>query len=490
MVDSAPQRKFSPLALLFVAFLPTCTTEDPAPKDPPVVVVGMDGLEWSVLQPLLEQGKLPNFKKLIDRGVAGGLTTFQPTFSPVVWTSIATGVPAEKHGILYFSEMKGGRRVPGGLPYTSNSRKVPAVWNIASDADRDVLSVGWWVSWPAEEVKGRVVASYAAQAQGQIFWKAGVWADGLPQLTYPEELMQDIFPHLEAGRPDGPIRSQYEEIFNRIPGDLRPREEMHLDPWAFPRGRDAFFRISYHSDRTHLAIFKEQMEEQVADLNMVYFGLPDVAGHFWWRYREPGAYQYSVPADHVAQLQTHIDKAYIAADGFLGEIVATAPDNARIMVISDHGMHGGNFRSESAVQSGLHEDAPPGVLIMAGPGIRTEGLKPTVEWNYPVIFPGPDGRPVRQQRSLMAPEAVGSVYDITPTLLDLLDLPPARDMSGQSLRQHFEQEWIDAHPLNPIATYNVGYRAATPPRVPKEGLDKEFEAGVLGALGYGEVAEH
>ena len=484
------------LAILALALtlLPSCgeepsnnangTTSTSSFDGPPIVVVGMDGLEWAVMKPLLDAGKLPNFQKLIERGVGGGLATFQPTFSPVVWTSIATGMPREKHGIMYFSEWRNGRPVPGGLPYTSNSRKVPAVWNIASDHDRDVLSVGWWVSWPAEQVNGRVVASYAAQAQGQLLWKPGIWKDGLPELTFPKGLKEVIAPHLEAGRPDGPVRSDYEEIFNRIPGDALPPEQMDQDPWAFPRGRDAFFRISYHADRTHLEIFKEQLAEYCASLNMIYFGLPDVAGHFWWRYREPGAFQYSIPPEQAAQLQRHIDKSYIIADGFLADIVASAPDNARIMVISDHGMHGGNFNNPNAVQSGLHEDAPPGVLIMAGPGIRAEGLKPTVEWNFQVVVPGPGGRAVRENRKLMAPAEVGGVYDITPTLLDWLGIPTARDMSGSSLRQHLEQEWLDAHPLQAIATYSTGYRAATPPRVPSKDLNKVFQESVLEQMGY------
>ncbi len=448
---------------------------------PPVVVVGMDGLEWSVMKPLLDAGKLPHFEKLIDRGVAGGLSTFQPTFSPVVWTSLATGVPRERHGIMYFSEWGARGPVRDGLPYTSNCRKVPAVWNIAADNDREVLNVGWWVSWPAEELNGgRVVASYAAQAQGQLLWKPGVWEDGLPRLTFPDELKHVIKPHLDAGSPDGPVRSEYEEIFNIIP----PTAKGQFDPWAFPRGRDGFFRISYHADRTHLSIFKEQLEEYPGHLNMVYFGLPDVAGHFWWRYRESQDFQYSIPKEQVAMLQAHVDKAYIAADGFLGEIVESAPEDARIMVVSDHGMHGGNFANPNAVQSGLHEDAPPGVLIMAGPGIRAEGLKPTVEWSYDVVMPGPGGRAVRQKRNLMAPEEVGGVYDITPTLLVWMGLPAAMDMSGKPLRRHMDQAWQDANPVQTVPSYAIGYRPATPPMEPSENMNELFKENLMGQLGY------
>ena len=41
----------------------------PEREGPPVLVVGMDGLEWSVMDPLLRQGRLPAFAALLERGV-------------------------------------------------------------------------------------------------------------------------------------------------------------------------------------------------------------------------------------------------------------------------------------------------------------------------------------------------------------------------------------------------------------------------------------
>ena len=73
--------------------------------------------------------------------------------------TIATGRMPQDHGIPFFSELdpRNGMPKEGGLPYTSECRRVPAIWNLAGDAGLDVLSVGWWVSWPAEAVKnGRI----------------------------------------------------------------------------------------------------------------------------------------------------------------------------------------------------------------------------------------------------------------------------------------------------------------------------------------------
>ena len=56
------------------------------------LVVGVDGLEWSVLRPLLEQGRCPELAALMERGSFGRLLTLDRTLSPVVWTSIVSYV--------------------------------------------------------------------------------------------------------------------------------------------------------------------------------------------------------------------------------------------------------------------------------------------------------------------------------------------------------------------------------------------------------------
>lgn len=421
-------------------------------EGPPVVVIGIDGMTWDVAEPLLEQGRMPHMAALLERGVGGDLETFVPTFSPVLWTTIATGQGTKEHGIRYFSEIgPNGQPLRDGLPYTSNSRQVPAIWNLAGEAGRTVDSVAWWVSWPAEQVpEANIVASYAAQAQAAILWKPLVWEDGIPELTWPPELQQEIAPILAAGSPTGELVAEYNERFGMIDRG-----------WRVPYSRDVLFRGTYHADRTHLRIFQQLMrDEGLADLSMVYFGLPDVAGHFFWRYREPEAYHYTVPPKMVERIHAHIDKAYLAVDDWLGEIVADLPEDAIVMLISDHGMGPANLNHEKAVQSGAHEDGPPGIFVLAGPQVKAQGLLPA-------------GR-----------RAVGNLLDITPTLLDYLRLPREPGMKGQSMRSLMTSTWQEGHPALPARTTPSPFRAATSPRVPKEGMSEIFHEGI-DSLGYG-----
>ena len=93
-----------------------------------VLLVGWDAADWKIITPLMDQGRMPNVQRLVERGVMGQIATLKPVLSPMLWTSIATGKRPFKHGIHGFSEP-----TPDGLgirPVTNLSRTVRAVWNI------------------------------------------------------------------------------------------------------------------------------------------------------------------------------------------------------------------------------------------------------------------------------------------------------------------------------------------------------------------------
>jgi predicted AlkP superfamily phosphohydrolase/phosphomutase len=103
---------------------------------------------------------MPNLAALIERGSRSRLLTISPTLSPVIWTTIATGVKPERHGIVDFTAVN--KDTGAAVPVTSNLRRVPALWNILSGAGRTVGFVGWWASFPAEKVDGYIVSDRIA----------------------------------------------------------------------------------------------------------------------------------------------------------------------------------------------------------------------------------------------------------------------------------------------------------------------------------------
>ena len=67
-----------------------------------VFVIGFDGMDPTLSRKWMDEGKLPNFRKLSEEGTFRTLNTTQPSESPTAWASFATGVNPGKHSIYDF----------------------------------------------------------------------------------------------------------------------------------------------------------------------------------------------------------------------------------------------------------------------------------------------------------------------------------------------------------------------------------------------------
>ncbi len=64
--------------------------QDPSGRNDPqkkVLVIGWDAADWKVINPLIDQGKMPHTAALVERGVMGDLATLHPVLSPMLWTT-------------------------------------------------------------------------------------------------------------------------------------------------------------------------------------------------------------------------------------------------------------------------------------------------------------------------------------------------------------------------------------------------------------------
>src|SRR5262245_11187408 len=77
-------RKAGPLAVAEIA--------GRAQPGRPVIFVGLDGADWQLLDRYVAAGAMPNLARLLAEGAGGALETIHPPLSPIVWTSMMTGV--------------------------------------------------------------------------------------------------------------------------------------------------------------------------------------------------------------------------------------------------------------------------------------------------------------------------------------------------------------------------------------------------------------
>jgi predicted AlkP superfamily phosphohydrolase/phosphomutase len=96
-----------------------------------VLIVGLDGADWTIVDPLMAAGRMPNLLRLVNGGVPREPPLDHPMLSPVIWTSIATGVEPARHGVIDFLAPSAAG---ANEPVTSAARRTPALWEILSEA--------------------------------------------------------------------------------------------------------------------------------------------------------------------------------------------------------------------------------------------------------------------------------------------------------------------------------------------------------------------
>lgn len=117
-----------------------------------VLVLGVDGLEPSMTKKFMDQGKMPNMKKLVEHGACREdlfMLCAPPTITPPLWTTLATGAYANTHGITCFWMQDHDHL--DTLSYSLDSRmcKAEQVWNVTAEAGKKTLVWHWpGSSWP------------------------------------------------------------------------------------------------------------------------------------------------------------------------------------------------------------------------------------------------------------------------------------------------------------------------------------------------------
>ena len=97
-----------------------------------LLVIGLDGASFNVLDRLIEKGLLPNIAKLIRDGDRADLETTFPPITSSAWSSFMTGKNPGKHGIFEF--MKRDHDSRRELAVNASFRQVPAIWDLLSES--------------------------------------------------------------------------------------------------------------------------------------------------------------------------------------------------------------------------------------------------------------------------------------------------------------------------------------------------------------------
>jgi predicted AlkP superfamily phosphohydrolase/phosphomutase/tetratricopeptide (TPR) repeat protein len=358
-----------------------------------VLVIGWDAADWKVINPLLDAGLMPALEGLINKGSMGKLATLDPPLSPILWTSIATGKTADKHGILNFVEPNPGTSEL--RPVSVTSRKIKAIWNILTQEGFKTHLVGWWPSHPAEPINGVCVSN---MFQKQPKSNDDPWPVP-PGSIHPKELESTL----------AEFRVRLDEITAAMLLPFVPeaaKVDQKKDNYLHSIAHHLAEASTLHATSTWI------LENKDWDFMGIYFDTIDHFCHGFMKFHPPR--MEGVPEEYYTLYNDVVNSAYRFQDMMLERTLQLAGDDATVIILSDHGFHSDHLRPKRLPKEPIApalEHSPYGIICMAGPNILEDDH----------IFGA-------------------TLLDVTPTILTLFGLPIGRDMDGKPLLQAFTEE--------------------------------------------------
>ena len=414
-----------------------------ARSDVKVCVLGIDGAEWNIIDMLIAQGKMPVMEELLSKGSRLNFKSLETLKSPLIWTSMATGKTPDKHGIedfgsFQFPLMKESFiKYPDGIgfyrlvdtflksadmPVNSTIRKVEAVWNLLSMAEKSVGVVGWWGTWPAETVNGIMVSDRFTYTLFNPLATANTLREGQ---IYPPELFDEVVKFVRT-----PNDMTNDELSIFIKGDVTGAVNQVWESSGREEWNPLYqLKLGYTSGETFFDVSDYILQKEQPDFFTVYLEGNDMVSHYFWQYYDPSVYPEKISQaefDHFDEVMT---RYYCYWDTLIGKTISELDSSTNIIVVSDHGF-GNDPAPKTPFRGGEHRKN--GIFLASGPLFK-EGYNGDT----------------------------ASVIDLTPTILYLFGMPVAEDMDGKVIEQVIRDEVLEEYPMETIISYETGRRKRT-----------------------------
>lgn len=261
-----------------------------------LVVIGLDGSTFNIIDPYIKKGLLPNIEHLIKYGVKGDLQSTVPPVTGPAWTSFMTGMDPGRHGVFDF--VKPIENNIKRRPITYLDIKCPTIWDYFNQSGKKVGVVNLPVTYPPPVVDGFFI----------------------PGLLTPNAVGEFAYPH-------------------GIMGEIKKNSgEYVFDVWwqhYGKKGIDKFLNKLINCTRQRIKTIFYLMDKKEWDFFMGVLIGTDRIQHYIW--------QYILPEDEkkLSKQEQEIVKKVVSyfklIDDFFGKFIGEYKDKADLLIISDHG---------------------------------------------------------------------------------------------------------------------------------------------------------
>ena len=259
-----------------------------------VLVLALDSATFDFILPMVEEGALPNFDRLLKNGTHSLLDTTIPPHSAPAWITFMTGLNPGKHGVFGFNNMDlTDYNSMGSKVVNSSMYKGKTIFDYLSKKGKRVISFGLPTTYPPWDINGIMMSGYPTPSERIAF-------------TYPEHYGKQ-FGQLLDMKIDVKLASSYDV---QIKG------------------------YHYENQRiTDIAI--DLLRTEPWDLFVYFNGILDSVQHTFWQFKNKLAPTFNQSlADKYSNV---IEDMYKAVDFSVGRILDALDSNTTIFVVSDHG---------------------------------------------------------------------------------------------------------------------------------------------------------
>lgn len=276
-------------------------------KMPRIVVIGIDSATFDIIEPLVNQGKLPVFARFMKEGVWGRLRSTIPPVTPPAWTSFMTGKNPGKHGVFdFYGYTTSGYERP---VINSEFNKAKTLWKILSENDQKVGIINVPLTYPPEEVNGFLIPGM----QYDLNVGSG--------FSYPEHLLSEIEEKF----------GKYEVVYGGAERTLFSNELDHfVSKWK---------EITIKQQQIILYL----LDKYQTDFFMPVFYSIDLIQHHFWKFYDSTHPLYDEKL--AMKYKEVIPDFYQLVDTCIGQILDKVDNDTNVFIVSDHGAgpHRGGF---------------------------------------------------------------------------------------------------------------------------------------------------
>ena len=257
------------------------------------IVIGLDGATFDIINPMIREGELPTFKKIMKNGSYGRLKSTPVPMSASAWSSFITGLNPGGHRIFgFFKPLKNDYRV---TVTSSTDRKGIEIWDSLKKSGKTCGAVNIPLTYPAKNINGFMISGFPAPKIDEKSVK-------------PETLLETLRENL------GDFSTQPQVFWSK------GNEEKYIE--------DCYRRWDIEEKMYHL------LKKEKCDVFIFVFRITDDLLHGLWKCIDSS---HPLHDAKVGALKDKVLEVYRRADNVLSDVIGRMDSDTILIVMSDHG---------------------------------------------------------------------------------------------------------------------------------------------------------